>query len=370
MEKYKIKVKEIADFYLNSFCTSECALPGNNGPYGEEDTPVRNTAHWCVAYSYLFDEYHEEKYRNIIRKFADYLMDEKNYGITGAIKCRKVDGCDDTNGIIGQAWVIEGLIAAYKVLNDERLINKAINIFNSQPFDKEKGLWRVRMTDGRTIGYDYVYNHQLWFAAAGGMISTLYQDEDIRNKVCCFLDKSKSLFAVQPSGKLYHLINHDTSILGKAKFFIKAVLTDWNIGDKYKKMNYLETGYHLFDLYGFALLKKIFPDHKLFKSMKLKKAIDFGMKPLNLALFDKQMGKFNTYGYPYNSPAFEYPYVAKILGNGCNAVYAKELLNVQFKEFFDTEFMMFTKKNKDPYTLTARLYELIRYFYEEDEHNV
>ena len=29
------------------------ASAGNNGPYNYVDTPVRNTAHWAIIYSYL-----------------------------------------------------------------------------------------------------------------------------------------------------------------------------------------------------------------------------------------------------------------------------------------------------------------------------
>lgn len=362
MDEYLKKVKEIADFHLKTFKDLGWAPAGNNGPYGDCDTPVRNTAHWCVTYAYLYSYFEHEQYRDILTVFSKYLMLDEHYGKSGAVVCRVDNNYDDTNGIIGQGWVIEGLVALYHVLKQESLLEKAVSIFMSQKFDAEKGLWKVCCSDGKVTGYDYVYNHQLWFAAAGSLILEEKDVPIIRQQIKGFLDHSSYTFGVQPSGKMYHLINPDKSSLGRLKFTIKKIFTELNIGEDFAGRNYVEQGYQLFDLYGFALLKNEFGNHPLFKSKKLKKAIKYGISPTFVLSLGGENIPINKYGYPYNSPAFEYPFVLLVLDEQVNEKLAKNLLSIQFEQFFDEEKKIFNKQNDDHNTLTARLYELVRYF--------
>lgn len=362
MDEYLHKLKDIADYHAESFMVAGHAPNGCNGPYKNNDTPIRNTAHWAYTYAALYTIFKKEKYLDVVGVFAKYLLDSNNYGVNGAAICRR-DCTDDTNGVIGQAWVIEGLLGCYDVLHDEQLLNRAISIFLSQELVEETGLWKINCSDGHSTGYDYVYNHNLWFAAAGSQILERKNNPDIRNKVEIFLDHSKNTYGVQPSGCLYHLINSNVNLIGNAKFEIKKILSDFNFGN-FKNMNYLEKGYHLFDLYGFALLKKRFPEHLELNSKKLEKAITYGLNEKFLFGLGTTETKLNTYSYPYNSPAFEYPYVSSILGSGCDEEIAKKMLDIQFTVLFDQNRMLFANRNEDPETLTARVYELIRYFLE------
>ncbi len=362
MDEYLYKLKEIADYHLEAFMTVGHAPKGCNGPYKNNDTPIRNTAHWAVTYAGLYKLFDEKKYADVVELFADYLLDSKNYGIGGAAICRR-DSTDDTNGVVGQAWVIEGLLACYDITQNEKLLDRAISVFDSQELIEETGLWKIHCSDGRNAGYDYVYNHNLWFAAAGSQILSRKDIPSIRGKVTIFLDYSKDTYGVQPSGCLYHLINSNVSFVGNIKFGVKKALTDFNVA-KFRNMNYLEKGYHLFDLYGFALLKKQFSNHPELNSAKLKKAIAYGNEEQFLNDLGAVGKPLNQYSYPYNSPAFEYPYVSSVLGEGCNEKIAERMLEIQFAELFDKERMMFSNKNEDPETLTARVYELLRYFSE------
>lgn len=362
MDEYLYKIKDIADFHLDTFLDAGHAPKGCNGPYKNNDTPIRNTSHWAVTYSALYQIFKEEKYFNIINRFANYLLDSTNYGISGAAICRK-NAADDTNGVIGQAWVIEGLLACYDITKNENLFDRAISVFDSQELSVETGLWKIRCSDGRNIGYDYVYNHNLWFSAAGSQILDRKNIQNVRKKILIFLNHSKTTYGVQPSGCLYHLINLNVGFIGNIKFSAKKVLTDFNIS-KFKDINYLEKGYHLFDLYGFALLMNQFSDHPALNSAKLKKAITYGAGKHFLNSLGAIGKPLNRYSYPYNSPAFEYPYITSVLGVGCDEKIAEKMLEIQFTELFDEKRMLFLNKNEDPDTLTARMYELIRYFSE------
>lgn len=362
MKEYLYKIKNIADYHIESFLINGHAPNGCNGPYKNCDTPIRNTAHWAVSYALLYKIFNEKKYKEIVECFSHYLCDSKNYGINGAAICRK-NAMDDTNGVIGQAWVIEGLLACYDVTRDERLLNKAVSVFESQELIESTGLWKIHCSNGCNVGYDYVYNHNLWFAAAGSQILERKENDSIRKKLEIFLNHSSDTYGVQPSGCLYHLINSNVSPVGNFKYIVKKILTDWNF-PKFKEMNYLEKGYHLFDLYGFALLKKQFSNHPELNSKKLKKAISYGMDEHFLYSLGEIGGDLNKYSYPYNSPAFEYPFVSSIFTGTYDEKMAKKMLNIQFTELFDDKSMIFSKKNEDPVTLTARIYEILRFFSE------
>ncbi len=89
--EFKVKIikniKEIADAHIiihNDLCH---AVKGNNGPYGQNDTPVRNTAHWLIVYSCLWKKYNKKEYLDVAYKFFHYLQGCINESESGAIKC-------------------------------------------------------------------------------------------------------------------------------------------------------------------------------------------------------------------------------------------------------------------------------------------
>lgn len=368
MERYLERIKKIADENFACFIKEGHAIAGCNGPYKNVDTPVRNTAHWCVTYAFLYRRYNDENYRSMVETFEAYLLNNEHYGVSGAIKSTD-NGVDDTNGVIGQAWTIEGIIAAYEITKNEACLNRAIKIFKSQVFDWNKGIWKICCTDGRVIGYDYVYNHNLWFATSGAMILLHRDDKEIRESIERFLDCSRYTLGVQMSGVLFHVVNLNWSLRGRMKFFVKMLLTDINIG-KFKKMNYLEKGYQLFDLYGFALLKNMFGQHPLFKTRKLKNAVSFGLSKGTIDKLGDRPENANRYAYAYNSPAFEFPYVSLSFLGKCDEDFAKKLLEIQDIITFDTEKMNYGNNNDDPETLMARIYELVRYYQGVSEYDM
>lgn len=361
MKKYLELIKNIADNNLQIVQDNGSIKAGCNGPYNHKDTAIRNTAHWIVTYSVLYKLYKDERYFNLIIELADYLLEESNYGKCNAIICQKDDSKVFTNGLIGQAWAIEGLVYAYKTTNKNIYIEKAKELFFVQEFDLDKFIWKI-VDDEDESKYDYVYNHQLWFAASGSMICDVCFDEKIDDEIRKFLSNFARNFAVQPSGLIFHLINCETSTIANIKFKIKAILTDLGISSRWKELKYLEEGYHLFDLYGFALLKKQYGNEPIFKSKQLNKSIRYATNKRTIEKLGINEQIFNKYSYGYNSPAFEFPFVDKMLNSSmCIEEYSK-ILDRQINITFDQNEKMFSKNNNDKYTLTARVYELARYF--------
>lgn len=354
-------VKEIAD---NNICAIQefgYAQPGHNGPYFDQDTAIRNSAHWLCTYSSLYRLYGELKYFQMVKTLAEYILREEHYGKNGAVMFRKNKISDFSNGIMGSAWVIEALIEAAKTLHDEHYYEKARQLFLLEEFDERLRLWKIVDIDGRVVSIDYVYNHQAWFAASGSIICEYRYDAEINRQVSLFLDNYNRNLLVQPSGLLFHQVNFDYSAKGLFKKKIRALLCDLSVGNRMSEQKKLEKGYQLFDLYGLALLRNRYEDKAIFHDPKILKAVRYGLNIHNIRSLCTE-NSINQYGFAYNSPAFEAGYVALAFLGGFNPEVEALTYDLQYRYFYDSAIKMFAKNTKDPKTLTARVYEWMRYY--------
>lgn len=356
------------------------AKAGCNGPYFNRDTPVRNSSHWITTYAYLWKTTNLSEYKEAVQILGNYLLMPENYGQSGSIRARNDERFDKTNGLIGQAWVIEGLTKAAEILNEKKYLICAKKIFLTQPFNNSKKLWDVLDCNGITC-FDQTFNHQLWFAACGSMLIEQEYDERIDKMIKDFLKGANEFnFKTHEDGLIVHRTGYKLSedeqkysdkLNRKRKInnFSKHPITviqkkavDILFNRDYSKG--LEEGYHLFDLYGFALLEHRYGTMPIFQSDKLKKAVDYALDFKNIEKLSLPCGKynFNNFAYGYNSPAFEYPYISKIFTGEINSDHCKKLLEFQFEQTYNEECQSFNKNCCDPETMDARIYELTRIF--------
>ena len=138
---------------------------------------------------------------------------------------------------------------------------------------------------------------------------------------------------------------------------------------------YKEEGYHLFSIYAFAIIFENYSDSSFFNLDKVKKAIAFSFEEsylkrlsdidssLDNTHIQKNIDKsINAYGYPYNSPAFELPYIDKIFGNNSHEKLIDYLMDEQIRLTYNGIDGIFSRNTEDIDTLNARLYELVRAF--------
>ena len=183
-------LRTAADALFDEFAGRGYAIPGNNGPYHCQETPVRNTGHWLVLYAYLWKTTREEKYKDLCLTFGDYLVHEERKSRSGAVQCvEDPRALDPINGLIGQAWTIEALLYAYGLFHREEYLTSAVRIFKSQTYDGETGFWKRTDMNGTVIDYDYTINHQVWFCLAGLLILKYREDGDIARQTERFLDQ-------------------------------------------------------------------------------------------------------------------------------------------------------------------------------------
>lgn len=366
-------IQIIAQRKSNEIYKNGCAAAGCNGPYKCKDTNIRNTAHWICIYKYLWKKTKQEEYKDIIKILADYLSEDRHYGKSGAIHCMDAEKMDHLNGSIGQGWAIEGLAAAYECCREKLYLQRAIQIFKSQRYDFKEHIWERVELDGTNIGPDRVFNHQLWFAADSAMLLPFTDEEEIRQILEDFVENVENLFDVYHDGLLKHYIIKFDNVKNigmkkRMKRAVKKAAVFLRVFDQRFDHKSFERAYHLFDLYGFALLYEAYPNAAVFKSSKFKRALSYGLdiKTLNKKLHASLplysgIFKYNQYAYAYNSPAFEYPYVDFIFDHEKNAKVYEELWALQLQLTYDENRKKFANRTSDPETLTARLYELTHY---------
>ena len=270
---------------------------------------------------------------------------------------------DSCNGMIGGAWAIEALVAAGDQLSIPDAIDLATEVFLLNPFDDETGLWRIIETDGRDLGFDNIFNHQLWFAAAGGLLAR-NGNQDIDAMVRRFLDRLDRNLTLYSDGLIKHFVagrsaSESANLIGRAKIFTVRLirrrrLRTLNDDD----LHYRAIGYHSFNLYAFAMLAEAIPDHPFWQTEKFSEVLRYIQTDSYRDGIDG-----NKYGYPYNPPGFEVPYAMSVfspayLNNGQSD--SKTWVSEQLRRCFDFGSRQMSGGTTDPLTHAARLYEATR----------
>ena len=152
----------------------------------------------------------------------------------------------------------------------------------------------------------------------------------------------------------------------RRKTLIKKLLSPLRfVNPKKLDPKFMEYAYHIFDFYGFCILKEKYSNLPLFSCKEYKKAEACAMNVMYLVKhngieeYRKKGRSFNPYGFSYNSFAFEYPFVAKACGI-INLKILEQLLVIQKELMWDESTNMYTRNQPDIETWNARTYEIIR----------
>lgn len=340
---YSSVIFDVANKFLdkeNRLNDSQSIMPsGHNGPYFDLETPVRNSAHWLYAYSVLYRSTKDVRYYDTANRLADFLLAPSPHIKDGVYIQRQKPGKDWCNGVIGQAWVIEGLNIASHCLNRPELKVAAVNAAKAFPFNHAVGAWeKIDPYNGKKA-IDYTLNHQTWFAAA-----LIELNEPTLNKnVVQYLDGLQAgAMRVRKDGVIAHL-------LYKSSFKGTLLQLRYKLSEKrsWKKVREKEMGYHLFNLHPLARVYKCMPGHTFFSSELFKMSLDIAFRDS----FVEELAQ-SQYAYPYNAPAFEYPLVSAVFNKTCpDSIFSTQVEKTLFKE------MSSFGNCPDANTLNARVYE-------------
>lgn len=368
------EITQVAEKKLQMLSEYGKLVGGHNGPYYDNETPVRVSAHWIYIFSWLYDVTKDRRYYDAVEKLAKYLYEQRVHSAY-AYDCRNDEKKDHVNGTIGQAWAIEGLIQSAKFLNDDKYYELAIKVFEQHKFNTNFALWNRVEIDGQLLGYDNTFNHQLWLAAAGAEIIQYRYNRRIDEQICTFLNRCEktNLFRTYPNGVVKHFAYVPGTLKEKVKFYQKELKNDFAHLTKKPSMYYKEYGYHYFCMYGFALIYQTYKTHSIFRCKKFMRALDFTFDLNKLSeMKDYSPEKditglakkvsntsVNIYGYAYNSPCFELPFLFKVFKGKVSEKFIDEMWAKQM-EITQTDNGFFERNNEDSITLEARIYELVR----------
>lgn len=374
LEKIDAVVCDMADKILSEGIA--VVKPGNNGPYYNIETKVRNQAHWAIVFSKYYKSSGDEKYKKLVIMLADDILSSEFYNQKGVYKCREVKKGDEVNGVIGAAWIIEGLINACMITNDRRYYDRAVEMFLAVPFNERLGIWNRRNTKNEKLSVDATFNHQLWFAASGAMINHCIKNDEIKSMLKVFIKKLPGNMTVRKNGRIGHFtMNDQNGFLGYFGRIYRDISNDFKEAFKKPSLAYKETGYHAFNLYGFAILKEYYDEDIAFlSSRRFRKCLSFAAEQRYydmLTYADKKMDEtnvgsriengFNVFSFAYNSPAFELKNVYDTFK--MNDEKSRALLDLfcgkMLELSYDDEKLLFCRNTDDPVTLTARIYEML-----------
>jgi hypothetical protein len=322
---------------------------GENGPYRDPETPVRNTAHWLVLLATTWLRTGEPRLREAALRAAGFLTGPEARPEGATFLCRKRAGKDACNGLVGQAWAIEALAEAAACLEADSLAKLAEEVFLRHPFDARAGLWQRVEVDGRTLGPDFTLNHQLWFAAAGALLAPLAAPE-VAARARAFLDALPRGLALYRDGAMHHPVAPAAAARASPRVALRLAR------ERFLRRGRREqaVGYHAFNLYALALLRTRFPDHRFWRSSCFERVWRYGGSPaFRLAV------AANPYAWPYNPTGIEMAYVLRVFIPGAHTEQERWLAE-QLRRHLDPVTCLLSRATPDPRTLSARFYEAAR----------
>lgn len=346
-------IKSFEIIYSRYFNLDLLQLAGHNGPYYDKETPARNVAHWILILSRAYKETNNKKYKNNITELAEYLYSQSYLRPYGSVYlCRLKPGKDLCNGLIGNAWVFEGLVYASKILGDAKYSRLAESIALKYKYDFEKSLFYTQEIDGVSSDFDYTFNHQLWF-----VMSLILINQQTGNKVLqayCedFFKNIERNLRIHNNGLIIHGMNHQLSIRHKIKRFLKKIfLKQFSISKDNSKEK--EVGYHAFNTYAFSVIKESGFETNFWSSLKFKKILQY----LSSSDYQKNIVN-NKYGYTYNPPGYEVMYTKEVF-RLIKSDFDNELLYAQINKYLISDNLL-EEAVKDVNTQVARFYEASR----------
>jgi hypothetical protein len=324
---------------------------GCNGPYGDRETPVRNTGHWLVSFCAVHRFGADESFRTAGLAAARYLASEKSRPGGATFFHRDGSQKDACNGLVGQAWSIEALAEAAETFEAPHLSELAQQVFLLHPFDAATGLWRCVDVYGSPRPVDITFNHQLWFAAAGAILAPLASGE-VTARLARFLERLPRNLALHRSGLVRHMLSPGAFAARAPRLALRLwrVRRQESEGDLHK-----EAGYHAFNLYALALLRRHTPDHAFWRHESFERLWRYARSDAH-----RQAVAHNEFAWPYNPTGIEMAFALETLEGPAARVDAEAWLGEQLRRHWDPSLPGLCANSPDPETLGARLCEAAR----------
>lgn len=378
---YDNRIRSIGRELINKYRLNKTILCGINGPYDDPETRVRNLSHLIIITSIEVSLYDNVEDKAVLKSMSEELLSLADEN--GLFVMREKKGKDRCNGVIGHAWVIEALIYAFKILQENELIDLALKISEKHEFQEKIGLWGRPGKGKDDEAIDYTLNHQLWYAASLFELNEVVNSDKIKKELDVFMGALNKNFTNSKGGKIGHSIYRRLDFKYSAKCSVKRGVHAFNELIHSPSFAYKEEGYHMFNIMALARIYAIRKDFPFFYSKKFSKSIkyincgDFLEKLLSEQIGldasfqnrieEKDEKSINIYGYPYNVPGFEILFSSEVFSDKINNKVVKECIDKQFELTYDNALQMFGYRCHDKNTINYRVYEYYRYLEERNE---
>lgn len=328
------------------------SVPGGcNGPYRDEETPVRNTAHTLILWADLYRRTGDPAFKAASGRAVEFLAGSKARPGGFTFHCRNTK--DRCNGLVGQAWAMEALLFAHEVFEWRECYRLAESVYLLHPFDPSVRLWHRVETDGADLSYDNTFNHQLWFAAAASLLAeTPRALEEARG----FLDHVAAKVSCYETGVIFHS-SPMGGLAGHAGNGAGALLQQcrqlWKSRRKKSGLYGKSVGYHAFNLYAYALLRQTIPEAACWRRDVTKRMLRATEDEAFLNELDQ-----SPFGFLYNVSGIEIAFALEVFGG--DARNAESWLNRQWERTFLSPERPLARGAVDENTADARIYEAVR----------
>ncbi len=362
----------------------EFFVPGHNGPYLHPETAVRIKSHWLITFCKLYEWTGNPQYKAKAEEFAQFLLSKDARPKGYSFYHRNTQKKDQCNGLVGQAWTFEALAEAAKTFQEQTFVKVAEEVFLLHHFNETHALWNILEINGKILPIDNAPNHQLWFAA--GMSRIPSDNNLVHLRINQFLDQFLENTTILDSGLIYHEYDflpsdayakpHHVSIKTRFKYQCKQIMATFSrkqpqivetsmistLEKKEKlwdKMKNKSIGYHAFNMYALAMLKRAYPEHALWNQPTFHTMTSY------LHSEEYQQGVMeNQFSFPYNPPGIEVPFALselESLDTNQSALLLEHWFRQQVTRTFNKKTQMFDNNTKDTTNLTARMYEMTRF---------
>ncbi|MGM0704226.1 MAG: hypothetical protein ACQEUG_17735 [Pseudomonadota bacterium] len=328
---------------------------GHNGPYKDIETPARNTAHYLFLIAAVggIDGSSGPSRYEAAKKAVSYLFSTEIRPNSKTIHIRTKQGKDHCNGVVGQAWIIEALVAAANAFSEPDWYTAAEKLFLLHPWDKDACLWYRVEPDGAVLSPDSTFNHQLWFAAAASM---LHETPLAQDRAYAFLTCVAARVQTYSNGIIKHNSPMRSVGQGLKKGWERGIV---NVKNYFKNSQYRDSvyqksvGYHGFNIYAYAMLKRAFPDHPFW----LSRHCNHLLEPVINDGFEADLDE-SIFSWNYNVTGIEFSLAVETFLN--DKELGERWLNKQFKRTWLSNKEPMAKSATDRNTANARLYEATR----------
>lgn len=331
--------------------------PGHNGPWNNEDTPVRVTSHWAILLLKAYSLSNDNKFLHSSRMAYSFLTSKIARPHENSFYCIKSENkVIQSNGLIGQAWVLESLIEAYNHFNDSFYLSLAEDLILKHTFDEDLCLWHVLGLNGEILKIHRTFNHQLWFSVMAFIVGNICNNNKILINTKKFFEQLLSFIKFKSFIRMHireDILSKKTS--KKDKYSLKVK----NIAAK-SYFAKLSRGYLSFSLLALSILYSIDRTLDLWKDVKLRKIIAQSISYLDNKIFHDDGNKF---GFQYNPIGFEVACLKEKFSDYFGDYKGKSIENwiiKQLSNHYDFNKMMLVKNTNDQNTFSSRIYELAK----------